>query len=49
MKTREQLSTSAQTIITPNNDLIGVKKLEKEKDLAPKRKQNYLNQQVGVC
>ena len=38
MKTREQLSTSAQTIITPNNDLIGVKKLEKEKDLATEEK-----------
>ena len=38
MKTREPLSTSAQTIITPNNDLIGVKKLEKEKDLATEEK-----------
>jgi len=38
MKTREQLSTSAQTIITPNNDLIGVKKSEKEKDLATEEK-----------
>ena len=38
MKTREPLSTSAQTIITPNNDLIGVKKSEKEKDLATEEK-----------
>ena len=38
MKIREPLSTSAQTIITPNNDLIGVKKLEKEKDLATEEK-----------
>jgi co-chaperonin GroES (HSP10) len=38
MKIREPLSTSAQTIITPNNDLIGVKKSEKEKDLATEEK-----------
>ncbi len=38
MKTREPLSTSAQTIITPNNDLIGVKKSKKEKDLATEEK-----------
>jgi len=40
MKIREPLSTSAQTIITPNNDLIGVKKSEKEKDLATEEKTN---------
>jgi len=39
MKTRESLSTSAQTIITPTNELIGVKKSEKkEKDLATEEK-----------
>ena len=38
MKTREPLSTSAQTIITPNNDLIGVKKSKKENDLATEEK-----------
>ena len=38
MKIREPLSTSAQTIITPSNDLIGVKKSEKEKDLATEEK-----------
>tara|TARA_B110000902_G_C13953391_1_gene454453 strand:- start:152 stop:598 length:447 start_codon:yes stop_codon:yes gene_type:complete len=38
MKTREQLSTSAQTILTPTNELIGVKKSEKEKDLATEEK-----------
>ena len=47
MKTQEQSSTSNQKIITPNKELIGVKKSKKKK--LQTKKQNYLNQQVGEC
>ena len=33
MKTEEQLSTSSQKIITPNKELVGLKKSEEQKEV----------------
>jgi hypothetical protein len=45
MKLREQLSTSDRKIIMPNNDLVGVKKSEKNQK--KKKKQNYQSLRAG--